>query len=115
LLISFILFIFSITIGKDPLPSGKKRGQAGFARIYEINPLYLLHGKEPKFLEKESKNKNGFRSIVDTSGNLEEFIWFLHHSPMVQFAALEFFTRYKVHNMKDIEQDVIFHKDKKLK
>jgi len=74
--------------------------------IFNINPLFLLHGKEPKFLEKN--NINGIKPLFPAvrQENLDELFWYLKHSTMVQYAILEFFTRYKLANKNEIEQNI---------
>jgi transcriptional regulator with XRE-family HTH domain len=81
---------------------------------YEINPLYLLHGREPMFL---TEGKTPGRSMDlkyagDNRKTIDELHYYLEHSQLVLYAVLEFFSRYKIQNKELIEKDIEEHQSK---
>lgn len=85
-------------------------------RYYNINPLYLLHGKEPMFLEDEPQEK--VLRAGQPSNSIEKSDWFgadslmrenlelMKKSPIVQLAVMQFVAQYSLENKALIEADI---------
>jgi transcriptional regulator with XRE-family HTH domain len=81
---------------------------------YNINPLYLLHGQEPMFLDKsETPGKTmELKYAGDNRQKIEELLYYLENSPIFMYAVLEFFSRYKLQNKELLDKDIEEHQSK---
>lgn len=92
----------------------------GFDFFYKImadlklNPVYLLHGKGDMFLTDEKEGSvNGVKGD-DREGSspllndpvYREMLWYMEQSNLIRYSVLEFFTRYKMHNLEDIRSEL---------
>jgi transcriptional regulator with XRE-family HTH domain len=89
------------------------------SRLYKVNPLYLLYGEEPVYLEEEGAGQAEKPSYNFSEGEIarkvEELLWYMERSEMVRFAIFEAFARYKRTNAKMIEEEVKESDEKKGK
>ncbi|MCP5109012.1 MAG: helix-turn-helix domain-containing protein [bacterium] len=82
------------------------------SKLFRINTDYLLHGQGPVFWEEESLP---YRDVDFGSLNreIQNLIWYMEHSPIVQFAMLEHFSRYLYQYAEVIEKEVEKNREKK--
>jgi transcriptional regulator with XRE-family HTH domain len=94
----------------------------GFDFFYKImaelklNPVYLLHGKGDMFLpdvkEGGVSGVNGEKANEREGSPLlndpvyREMLWYMEQSNLIRYSVLEFFTRYKMHNLEDISSEL---------
>jgi transcriptional regulator with XRE-family HTH domain len=91
------------------------------AKYYNINPLYLILGKGPPFIDLEEKKKKEEKQEVQkkqeekkpeppASGNdnpqVKEMLSYFERSPMVKYTVLGFFTKFILENKNLIEEDM---------
>ena len=93
-------------------------------KYHKVNPLYLLFGKQPIFLEEEEKKQEeekqetGKRAPLETldfgenTPRIREMLSYFQRSPMVKFAVLSFFTKYIVENTALIQEDIKLYEPK---
>ena len=98
------------------IESGKTRPGFEFfykiSKIFKINPVYLLHGEGPIFLE---TGKSWYEDIDFGSLNegVQEMIWHMNNAPTVAHALLEFFARYLYTNRDFITAEIKKTREKK--
>ncbi len=86
------------------------------AKYYNINPLYLILGKGPAFIDLEEKKKKEEKQEVQKKqeppalGNdnpqIKEMLSYFERSPMVKYTVLGFFTKFILENKDLIEEDM---------
>ncbi len=104
------------------------------AKYHKISPLYLLHGKEPAFIDLEEKEKKeekqeepGIQEKQEkepepeekpkpeppTFGNdnpqVREMLSYFERSPMVKHTVLGFYAKFVIENKDLIEKDIEIH------
>ena len=79
----------------------------------QLNPYYLLHGHGQMFLKDETAGGENERDGIDRRSSalfndpmVREMLWYMEHSRLIRFGVLESFTRYKMHNMKDVVNEL---------
>jgi transcriptional regulator with XRE-family HTH domain len=87
-------------------------------KSYNINPLYLLLGEEPEFLEREEEKKAkeepeqqpeaGLESIDfgENTARIREMLSYFEQSPVVKFSVLGFYSKFIIENKAIIEEDI---------
>jgi len=87
-------------------------------RYHKVNPLYILFGDLPRFLEEKdgeeaAREKEKEQSAVPDMGRdtprLQEMVTYFNRSPMVKFAVLNFFSTYIVQHKDLIKDDIALH------
>lgn len=106
--------------------SGIESGKTGpgfyfFYRVvksHNINPLYLLFGKEPEFLDREEEKKAeeepeqqpeaGLESIDfgENTALIREMLSYFERSPVVKFSVLGFYSKFIIENKTIIAEDI---------
>ncbi len=93
-------------------------------KYHKVNPLYLLFGKQPVFLEEEEKKQEEEKQEPEKRAALEsldfgentprirEMLLYFQRSPMVKFAVLSFFSKYIVENTTLIQKDIKLYEPK---
>ena len=78
--------------------------------IYNINPLYLLHGKGEMILDKDDqlpeKGKPVEKDYGDSNRKVHELLWYVERSNLFKYAVLEFFTRYLIKNKEELKEEI---------
>jgi len=87
---------------------------------YNINPLYLLHGKGEMFLEEDDESPKKRQPLEkdhgDSNRKVHELLWYIERSHMLKYAVLEFFTRYLIANREELKKEIgSFLEDEKEK
>lgn len=96
------------------------------AKYHNVNPLYLLFGKEPIFLKEEAEKEK--QTVKETpeppaqtppkpeppapgedTPQVQEMLSYFQRSPVVKFAVLGYFSKFIVENKAVIEQDIKMH------
>jgi len=79
----------------------------------KLNPYYLLHGEDQIFLKDETAAGENERNHIDRKPSallndplIREMLWYMEHSRLIRFGVLECFTRYKMHNIEDVENEL---------
>jgi transcriptional regulator with XRE-family HTH domain len=82
----------------------------------KINPVYLLYGKGPKFIDLENREKKQPVVPKEPQLQLDEFgddaprvgkmLSFIKRSEVVKFAVLGFFSKFIVENKSVIDADI---------
>jgi transcriptional regulator with XRE-family HTH domain len=87
-------------------------------KSYNINPLYLLLGQEPEFLEREEEKKAeeepepqpepGLESMDfgENTARIREMLSYFERSPVVKFSVLGFYSKFVIENKAIIEEDI---------
>jgi len=76
------------------------------SKEYNINPVYLLLGEGPKFIEIGRRlGESG-----EYSTEVKELLWYINNSPLVKFELLSHFSRFRMENENIIERDIKRHK-----
>lgn len=95
-------------------------------KYHNVNPLYLLFGKEPIFLKKEeAKEKQTVKETPqpppqappkpetpapgEDTPQVREMLSYFQRSPVVKFAVLGYFSKFIVENKAVIQQDIQMH------
>jgi|GEM_PF-863849 len=87
-------------------------------RYHKVNPLYILFGDLPRFLEEKdgeeaAREKEKEQPAVSDLGKdtprLQEMLTYFNRSPMVKFAVLNFFSTYIVQHKDLIKDDITLH------
>lgn len=88
-----------------------------FCNHYQVNPMYLMNGDEPKFLNEESveQEKIPIYEFGIESPRIHELLETIEQSSVFKYAFLEFSSRYMLINSDVIAEDIRVHKEKKLK
>ena len=77
---------------------------------YNINPLYLLHGKGEMLLEENDeilkKREPVEKDYGDSNRKVHELLWYVERSHLFKYALLEFFTRYLMNHRDDLEKEI---------
>jgi transcriptional regulator with XRE-family HTH domain len=96
------------------------------AKYHNVNPLYLIFGKEPIFLKEEKeKDKQTVKETPEPPAQappkpetpapgeytpqVQEMLSYFQRSPVVKFAVLGYFSKFIVENKAVIEQDIKMH------
>lgn len=86
-------------------------------KFHNINPLYMIHGREPVFIEqkmdeveKEPQQKKEPQPIPFDFGEdttrIKEMLSYFKRSPVVKYALLGFFSKFVIENKAIIEEDI---------
>lgn len=82
-------------------------------KFLEINPLYLLHGKEPVFIrEAEEKETQESRpepeqwNFGENTRQVKEMLSYIERSPLVKFSILGYFSELILEKKDIIEADI---------
>jgi len=82
-------------------------------KYYNINPLYLLHGKGPVFVDlgkkKQEEPKPEPLPLADDNPQIREMLSYFERSPMVKYNMLGYFSRFVIENKTIIEEDIRKH------
>ena len=77
---------------------------------YNINPLYLLHGKGEMFLEEDNeslkKREPVEKDYGDSNRKVHDLLWYIERSHLFKYAVLEFFTRYLIKNREELKEEI---------
>ena len=77
---------------------------------YNINPIYLLHGKGERFLNEDDqileKLKPLEKDYGDSNRKVHELLWYVERSYLFKYAVLEFFTRYMMKHREELEEEI---------
>jgi transcriptional regulator with XRE-family HTH domain len=61
-------------------------------RIFKINPVYLLHGEPPVFLEESMPEEKPGDDKIEMA--IKEMSWYMEHSDIVHYGMIEQYSRY---------------------
>lgn len=87
-------------------------------RYHKVNPLYILFGDLPRFLEEKDgeeaaremgKDQPAVPDLGKDTPRLQEMVTYFNRSPMVKFAVLNFFSTYIVQHKDLIKDDIALH------
>ncbi len=83
-------------------------------KYHKVNPLYILMGQHPLFLEEEKKQEEEKQKpeppdFGENTPRIEEMLGYFKRSPMVRFAVLNFFSTYIVEKKDLIKDDIELH------
>lgn len=88
---------------------------SNIVKYHRVNPLYILFGDLPRFLEEGGEKAAGEKeqaAVPDMGADtprLHEMLDYFSRSPMVKFAVLNFFSTYIVENKDLIKDDMMLH------
>ncbi len=88
-------------------------------KYYNINPLYLLHGKGPVFIDLEEKQEEEPKPEIESkpeplpldndNPQIREMLTYFQRSPMVKYSILGYYSRFVIENKSLIEEDIRPH------
>ena len=88
-------------------------------KYYNINPLYLLHGKGPVFIDLEEKQEKEPKPEIEEkpeplpidndNPQIREMLAYFERSPMVKYSILGYYSRFVIENKPLIDEDIREH------
>ncbi len=97
----------------------KGSSKAGFkffnnvSKVYNVNLIYLVHGKGEMFSQNEAKRSPVNKAIGEPIDNVGDMLWYMERSPLMLHTIIGFATKLLHDNEAHIKKEIEIYESKR--